>query len=201
MTKEFAEENFVLNPSSPYAASKASADQFAIAYHRTFSLPVNIVRASNNYGPYQFPEKLIPLLITNGIDFLPFPIYGEGKNIRNWLYVTDFCEAIILVLERGVSGEIYNVAPKNEYSNNQIAYFICDEMRISQKLIQYVPARLGHDLRYKINADKIYEQLNWKPKVDFLEGLKKTIRWYQDNEYWWRPLLKSATLDNKNLSE
>lgn len=198
---EFADEKFVLNPSSPYAASKASADQFVMAYHHTFGLPINIMRSSNNYGPYQFPEKLMPILITNGIQNLPLPIYGKGRNVRNWLYVIDFCEAIFNVLKKGNDGEIYNVAPYNEFSNIEIAHFICREMELSEDLIQYVPDRLGHDLRYGVNADKISSQLGWKPKVGFAAGLKKTIRWYQGNESWWRPLLKNATLDNRNLSD
>ncbi|MFO0978519.1 MAG: dTDP-glucose 4,6-dehydratase [Planctomycetaceae bacterium] len=181
------------SPNSPYSASKAASDHFVRAYHHTYGLPVLITNCSNNYGPYQFPEKLIPLMILNALEGKPLPVYGDGLNVRDWLFVEDHCEAIETVLARGVIGECYNVGGNNEQTNINIVNLICstmDRLRPGlahapcESLIKYVKDRPGHDRRYAIDASKISRELGWQPKQDFQSGLEKTIRWYLDNPAW-----------------
>ena len=192
-TGYFTEES-PLQPNSPYSASKASADIMVRAYFETYGLNVNITRCSNNYGPYQFPEKLIPLMTSNGMEGKDLPIYGNGKNIRDWLYVSDHCQAIDLVLRNGKPGEVYNVGGHNERTNNEIVHLIVDNLGISEDHIKYVKDRLGHDKRYAIDPTKIETELGWKPEYTFDTGIVKTIDWYKDNEDWWRPLKAKAAL-------
>lgn len=192
-TGYFTEES-PLQPNSPYSASKASADMMVRAYYETYGLNVNITRCSNNYGPYQFPEKLIPLMTSNGMEGKDLPIYGNGKNIRDWLYVSDHCQAIDLVLRNGKPGEIYNVGGHNERTNNEIVHLIVDNLGISEDHIKYVKDRLGHDKRYAIDPTKIETELGWKPEYTFDTGIVKTIDWYKDNEDWWQPLKAKAAL-------
>ncbi|TDX52358.1 dTDP-glucose 4,6-dehydratase [Orenia marismortui] len=179
-------EKTALAPNSPYAASKASADMLVRAYHQTYNLPINITRCSNNYGPYQFPEKLIPLFVTNAVDDKELPIYGEGKNIRDWLYVRDHCQAIDLVLQQGKNGEVYNIGANNERTNLEITKIILQLLDKSDSLITYVSDRLGHDYRYAIDASKIKNDLDWEVEYSFETGIKETVQWYLDNEDWWR---------------
>lgn len=171
-------ETTPLAPNSPYSASKASADLLVRAYNETFNLPINITRCSNNYGPYQFPEKLIPLMILNALKDKPLPIYGDGKNIRDWLYVYDHCTAIDLVLHKGKIGEIYNIGGNNEKQNIEIVKIILKELDKPESLINFVDDRLGHDRRYAIDSSKIQKELGWKPKYSFETGIKETINWY-----------------------
>ena len=192
-TGYFTEES-PLQPNSPYSASKASADMMVRAYYETYGLNVNITRCSNNYGPYQFPEKLIPLMTSNGMEGKDLPIYGNGKNIRDWLYVSDHCQAIDLVLRDGKPGEIYNVGGHNERTNNEIVHLIVDNLGISEGHIKYAKDRLGHDKRYAIDPTKIETELGWKPEYTFDTGIVKTIDWYKDNEDWWQPLKAKAAL-------
>lgn len=192
-TGYFTEES-PLQPNSPYSASKSSADMMVRAYYETYGLNVNITRCSNNYGPYQFPEKLIPLMTSNGMEGKDLPIYGNGKNIRDWLYVSDHCQAIDLVLRDGKPGEIYNVGGHNERTNNEIVHLIVDNLGISEDHIKYVKDRLGHDKRYAIDPTKIETELGWKPEYTFDTGIVKTIDWYKDNEDWWQPLKAKAAL-------
>ena len=192
-TGYFTEES-PLQPNSPYSASKASADMMVRAYYETYGLNVNITRCSNNYGPYQFPEKLIPLMTSNGMEGKDLPIYGNGKNIRDWLYVSDHCQAIDLVLRNGKPGEVYNVGGHNERTNNEIVHLIVDNLGISEDHIKYVKDRLGHDKRYAIDPTKIETELGWKPEYTFDTGIVKTIDWYKDNETWWKPLKAKAAL-------
>jgi dTDP-glucose 4,6-dehydratase len=177
-----------LSPSSPYSASKAGADLLVKSYFETFELNVNITRCSNNYGPYHFPEKLIPLMVTNALEGKQLPIYGDGKNIRDWLHVEDHCSAIDLVMHNGVAGEIYNVGGHNERTNNEIVEIIVDKLGASRELIKYVQDRLGHDRRYAIDPQKIQNELGWKPKYTFDTGIEKTIKWYQENIEWWKSI-------------
>ena len=177
-------ENTPLQPNSPYSASKAGADLITRAYFETFDLPVNITRCSNNYGPYQFPEKLIPLMISNALEDKKLPIYGDGKNIRDWLHVYDHCQAIDLVLHEGKLGEVYNIGGHNERENLRIVKLIIDALGKDESLIEYVSDRLGHDRRYAIDSDKITSELGWKPKYTFETGIKETIEWYLDNQDW-----------------
>ena len=181
----FFTEQTPLHTSSPYSASKASADLLVMAYHRTFGLPVTISRCSNNYGPYQFPEKLIPLMIANALADKPLPVYGEGLNVRDWLYVEDHCKAIDLILQKGRVGEVYNIGGHNEMRNIDIVKLICKELGKPESLITYVTDRKGHDMRYAINPNKIHSELGWLPETMFAEGIKKTIKWYLDNKDWW----------------
>lgn len=183
----FTEET-PLAPNSPYSASKAGADLLVQSYCETYGININITRCSNNYGPYQFPEKLIPLMITNGMDSKDLPIYGDGLNIRDWLHVHDHCRAIDLVLHKGRKGEVYNVGGHNERTNNQIVDIIVDKIGLSRELIKYVDDRLGHDKRYAIDSTKIETELGWKPNYAFETGINETIKWYQDHEEWWQPL-------------
>lgn len=179
----FTEET-PLQANSPYSASKAGADLMVRAYHNTFNLPINITRCSNNYGPYQFPEKLIPLMISNALEDKELPIYGDGKNIRDWLHVYDHCTAIDLVLHKGKSGEVYNIGGHNEKSNIEIVKLILKELNKPESLIKFVSDRLGHDRRYAIDSSKIRKDLGWKPKYDFETGIVETINWYLDNQDW-----------------
>ncbi|WP_424766483.1 dTDP-glucose 4,6-dehydratase [Paenibacillus sp. sgz302251] len=179
----FTEET-PLAANSPYSASKAGADLLVRAYHETFGLNVNITRCSNNYGPYQFPEKLIPLMIQNALQDKTLPVYGDGLNVRDWLYVEDHCSAIDLVLHKGRNGEVYNVGGRNERNNLQVVRTILEELGKPESLITYVKDRLGHDRRYAIDADKIRNELGWQPKFNYEDGIKETIRWYLSNKEW-----------------
>ena len=185
----FREED-PLRPSSPYAASKAAADMLTHSYFVTYGLPVVITRSTNNFGPYQHPEKLIPKLIINAISGKPLPIYGDGKNVRDWLYVVDNCEAIDLILRKGKSGGIYNVGAGNEKMNLEIAAFILKELGKPKSMIKFVKDRPGHDLRYSLNCEKL-EALGWEPSYTLERGLKETVKWYKQNVKWWRKI-KSA---------
>ena len=180
----YFKETTPLQPNSPYSASKASADLMVRAYHNTFNLPVNITRCSNNYGPYQFPEKLIPLMISNALEDKPLPVYGDGLNIRDWLHVYDHCTAIDLVLHKGKIGEVYNIGGNNEKTNIDIVKLILKELNKSESLINFVKDRLGHDRRYAIDSSKIQNELGWKPKYTFEVGIIETINWYLDNKDW-----------------
>ncbi|UJF15240.1 dTDP-glucose 4,6-dehydratase [Jeotgalibaca sp. MA1X17-3] len=183
-----------LSPNSPYSASKTSADLLVHSYYETFGMNVNITRCSNNYGPYHFPEKLIPLTITNAMDGKKLPIYGDGMNVRDWLHVKDHCQAIDLVLRKGKKGDVYNVGGHNERTNNEIVDLIVDYMGVSRDLIEYVEDRLGHDHRYAIDPTKLETELGWKPEYTFDTGIIETIDWYLENEDWWRPLKERAQL-------
>ena len=183
------------SPHSPYSASKASSDHLVRAWHDTYGLPTLVTNCSNNYGPYQFPEKLVPLTILNCLEGKPLPVYGKGANIRDWLYVEDHARALLLVSEKGVPGETYNVGGRNERTHLEVVKTICsivDELRPGatrhEDLITYVADRPGHDLRYAIDPTKISTELGWKPREDFDSGIRRTVRWYLDNEWWWRPL-------------
>ena len=187
----FTEET-PIKTSSPYSASKASADLFTLAYFRTYNIPVTISRCSNNYGPYHFPEKLIPLMIINALNNKKLPVYGEGINVRDWLYVTDHCAAIDAIIRRGKEGEVYNIGGHNEKRNIDVVKTILKELDKDESLIEFVKDRKGHDLRYAIDASKIEKELGWKPKTNFEEGIKRTVKWYLENEDWWKPLLKKA---------
>ncbi|MCP3778152.1 dTDP-glucose 4,6-dehydratase [Paenibacillus sp. MZ03-122A] len=180
----FTEET-PLQPNSPYSASKAGGDLLVRAYHETFGLPVNITRCSNNYGPYQFPEKLIPLMISRALSDQQLPVYGDGLNIRDWLYVEDHCSAIDLVIHQGKLGEVYNIGGNNERTNVHIVKTVLEELDKPESLISYVQDRPGHDRRYGIDPTKTMNELGWKPKHSFETGIKETIRWYLDNEEWW----------------
>ncbi|MBQ9902261.1 MAG: dTDP-glucose 4,6-dehydratase [Clostridia bacterium] len=181
--------------SSPYSASKASADLLVLAYHRTFGLPVSVSRCSNNYGPYHFPEKLIPLMIIKAMHNEPLPVYGKGANVRDWLYVEDHCSAIDLVITKGRPGEIYNVGGHNERDNLTVVKTILSILGKDESLISFVQDRKGHDLRYAIDPSKISRELNWIPKTDFDMGLRKTVEWYIANQDWWKPLLDRSKLN------
>ena len=185
----FFTETTPLHTSSPYSASKASADLLVLAYHRTYSLPVTISRCSNNYGPYHFPEKLIPLMIINALDEKPLPVYGTGENVRDWLYVEDHCKAIDLIIHKGREGEVYNVGGHNERKNIDIVRLICKALGKSESLISYVADRKGHDMRYAIDPTKIHNELGWLPETKFEDGIQKTIRWYLDNKPWWQEIV------------
>ncbi|QAT50103.1 dTDP-glucose 4,6-dehydratase [Caproiciproducens sp. NJN-50] len=180
----FFTENTPINTSSPYSASKASADLLAMAYHRTYQVPVTISRCSNNYGPYQFPEKLIPLMIANALQELPLPVYGKGANIRDWLYVEDHCSAIDLILRKGKAGEIYNIGGHNERANLQVVKAVLRELDKPESLIRFVTDRPGHDLRYAIDPTKIHRELGWLPTTKFEDGIHTTIEWYLHHKTW-----------------
>jgi len=185
----FFTETTPLHTSSPYSASKASADLLVLAYQRTFKLPVTISRCSNNYGPYHFPEKLIPLMIANCLNDKPLPVYGKGENVRDWLYVEDHCHAIDLIIHNGRVGEVYNIGGHNERTNLQVVETIIDALGKSRDLIQYVTDRPGHDMRYAIDPTKIHDELGWEPETKFDEGIKKTIDWYLNNKPWWEKII------------
>ena len=185
----FFTETTPLHTSSPYSASKASADLLVLAYHRTFKLPVTISRCSNNYGPYHFPEKLIPLMIANCLNDKPLPVYGKGENVRDWLYVEDHCRAIDMIIHEGKVGEVYNIGGHNERTNLQVVETIIDALGKSRDLIQYVTDRPGHDMRYAIDPTKIHDELGWEPTTKFDDGIKKTIDWYLNNKSWWEKII------------
>lgn len=184
----FFTEETPIQPNSPYSASKASSDLLVRAYHETFGLPVNITRCSNNYGPYHFPEKLIPLTISRVLNDQKVPVYGDGKNIRDWLHVIDHCSAIDLVLHKGVNGEVYNIGGHNERTNLEVVQTIISTLEKSEDLIEYVKDRLGHDKRYAIDPSKL-EELGWKPTYTFETGIAQTIQWYLDNKKWWEKII------------
>jgi len=182
-------EHTPLHPNSPYAASKASADLLALAYFHTFGLPVVITRCSNNYGPYQFPEKLLPLMIANAIDGKKLPVYGDGLNVRDWLFVLDHCTAIDAVLRNGMLGEIYNIGGNNEWKNIDIVKLLLKILGKPESLISFVKDRQGHDRRYAIDAAKVSSELGWQPSVTFEQGLEQTVTWYLQHEPWWRRII------------
>lgn len=182
-------EDTPLHTSSPYSASKASADLLVMAYHRTFGLPVTISRCSNNYGAYQFPEKLIPLMIVNALNDKPLPVYGMGLNVRDWLYVEDHCRAIDLIVHNGTVGEVYNIGGHNEMKNIDIVKLICKSLGKSETLITYVNDRKGHDMRYAIDPTKITNELGWIPETKFEDGIQKTIQWYLEHREWWEHII------------
>ena len=185
----FFTETTPIHTSSPYSSSKAGADLLVLAYHRTYGLPVTISRCSNNYGPYHFPEKLIPLMIINALHDKPLPVYGDGLNVRDWLYVEDHCRAIDLILQKGKVGEIYNVGGHNEMRNIDIVRLICKELGKPESLITHVTDRKGHDRRYAIDPTKIHNELGWLPETKFADGIKKTIKWYLENQPWWENIV------------
>ena len=186
----FFTEETPIHTSSPYSASKASADLLVQAYHRTFDVPITISRCSNNYGPYHYPEKLIPLMIKNALEDKSLPVYGKGENVRDWLYVEDHCVAIDLIIRKGKVGEVYNIGGHNEKTNLEVVKIILKELNKPESLITYVADRLGHDLRYAIDPTKMQQQLNWQPTTTFEEGIKKTIKWYLENQKWVKTVLE-----------
>ena len=181
-------EQAPLSPTSPYAASKAAADLLCHAYWKTYQLPVIITRCSNNLGPFQFPEKLIPLAVTNALENKPIPVYGDGQNVRDWLYVADHCRALELVLQKGESGKVYNVAASREKTNVELLHQLLDVMNKPQSLMTFVADRLGHDRRYALDANKLTRELGWVPEYSFEEALTITVNWYLNNEPWWRKI-------------
>ena len=185
----FFTEETPLKTSSPYSSSKAGADLLVNAYHRTFGLPTTISRCSNNYGPYQFPEKLIPLMIANALADKSLPVYGEGLNVRDWLYVEDHCKAIDLIIREGKVGEVYNIGGHNEMKNIDIVKIICEALGKPESLITHVTDRKGHDMRYAIDHAKIHAELGWLPETMFKDGIQKTIQWYLDNKEWWERII------------
>lgn len=191
----FFTEETPLHTSSPYSASKASADLLVLAYHRTYGLPVTISRCSNNYGPYHFPEKLIPLMIINALHDKKLPVYGTGENVRDWLYVEDHCSAIDLIIRHGRVGEVYNIGGHNEKTNLEVVKTILKELDKGEDLITFVKDRPGHDRRYAIDPAKIHQELGWLPQTNFTEGIKKTIKWYLDNESWWQRIISGEYQD------
>lgn len=195
----FFTEEMSVHTSSPYSASKAGADLLVQAYHRTFGLPITISRCSNNYGPYHFPEKLIPLMITNALNDKSLPVYGKGINVRDWLYVEDHCRAIDLIIHRGTVGEVYNIGGHNEMNNIDVVKIILKELGKPESLITYVEDRKGHDMRYAIDPQKIHRELGWLPETGFADGIKKTIRWYLDHREWWEDILSGSYIERNNL--
>ena len=182
-------ETDMLDPSSPYSASKAGADSLVRAYYKTYGLPVLTTRSSNNFGPYQYPEKLIPVLILNALHDKPLPIYGEGKNVRDWIYVLDNCEGIDFVFQKGKAGEVYNIGAGDERTNIEIANIVLKALNKTESLIKFVEDRPGHDFRYSLNTEKI-KKVGWKPKYKFEDAFKETIKWYVENEWWWKALVE-----------
>lgn len=189
-----AREQDPVAPRSPYAASKAAGDHLVRAYYATYGLPVSVTRASNTFGPYQYPEKVIPLFVTNAVDNQPLPLYGDGMQVRDWLHVDDHCAAIELVLERGEPGEIYNIGADNEMTNRDLTALILQELDKPMSLVRSVPDRPGHDRRYALDATKL-RRLGWRPEASFREELRETVHWYVENEAWWRPLKDGEYLD------
>lgn len=185
----FFTEETPIHTSSPYSASKAAADLLVQAYYRTYQLPVTISRCSNNYGPYHFPEKLIPLMIANALNDKPLPVYGKGENVRDWLYVEDHCAAIDMIIHKGTVGEVYNIGGHNEKTNLEVVKTILKELGKPESLITYVTDRKGHDMRYAIDPSKIHRDLGWEPTTMFDEGIQKTIKWYLDNRRWWENII------------
>ncbi len=188
-TDLFFTEETPIHTSSPYSASKAGADLLVLAYYRTFKLPVTISRCSNNYGPYQFPEKLIPLIIIRALENQRLPIYGKGENVRDWLYVTDHCRAIDLIIRKGKEGEVYNIGGHNEKTNLEVVKMVLKILEKPESLIRYVTDRPGHDLRYAIDPTKMERELGWKPEYTFDTGMDKTIKWYLSNKEWWQRVM------------
>jgi dTDP-glucose 4,6-dehydratase len=186
-------EDHLLQPNSPYSSSKAGSDLAALAYQRTYGLNVMVTRCSNNYGPRQFPEKLIPLFVTNLFDGVKVPLYGDGMNIRDWLFVDDHCRGIVRVLEAGRAGEIYNIGGGTELTNREITHLLLELCGSDDSMIEPVEDRLGHDRRYSVDWTKIRDELGYRPEVDFEEGLARTVKWYRENEAWWRPLKERAS--------
>ncbi len=182
-------EKTPIHTSSPYSASKAAADLLVTAYCRTYDLPATISRCSNNYGLYQFPEKLIPLTIISALNDKPLPVYGTGENVRDWIYVKDHCNALELIIKDGRPGEIYNIGGHNEMKNIDIVRLICNELNKPESLIKYVPDRKGHDLRYAVDPTKIQNELGWLPETKFADGIKATIKWYIENRSWWKDII------------
>ena len=193
------EETTPLQPNSPYAASKAAADLMALAFHHTYGVPVVITRCSNNYGQYQFPEKLIPLMIINALNNKKLPVYGDGLNVRDWIYVIDHNKAVELVLEKGQLGEVYNIGANTEKPNIQIVKLILSQIGKSEELIEYVKDRLGHDRRYAINSKKIKKNLGWQPEYSFEDAIKNTIDWYMGNEKWWKEIISGEYINYYKL--
>jgi len=189
----FKEED-MLKPSSPYAASKACADLLCLAYHRTYGLNVSITRCTNNFGPFQFPEKLIPKTIIRAMLDLKVPVYGTGGNVRDWIYVLDHCEALDVVLKKGGAGEVYNIAGGNELTNIQVVEKVLELLGKPRNLIEFVEDRPGHDIRYSLDSSKISRELGWRPKHTFEQALERTVEWYLENEWWWKPLADERTL-------
>jgi dTDP-glucose 4,6-dehydratase len=187
-------ENTPANPSNPYSASKAAADMFVLSYHKTYDLNVSITRCTNNFGPYQLPEKLIPKTIIRALRNLPIPIYGSGANIRDWIYVQDHCEAVDAVLQAGKAGEVYNVSAGNEIPNIEIAKKILAMLHKPESLVTFVEDRPGHDVRYSLDSTKTRSLLGWQPKFSFQQSLESTVQWYVENEHWWTPLATEAIL-------
>ncbi|MGE7882223.1 dTDP-glucose 4,6-dehydratase [Bacillus sp. NPDC094077] len=181
-------EQTPLDPSSPYSSSKASADMIALSYYKTYQLPIIVTRCSNNYGPYQYPEKLIPLMITNALEGKKLPLYGDGLNIRDWLHVNDHCSAIDVVLHKGNFGEVYNIGGNNEKTNIDVVEQIMSLLGKTKQDLRFVADRLGHDRRYAIDATKMKEELGWEPQYTFEQGLQETVKWYKENRQWWKPL-------------
>lgn len=194
----FSEES-PLKPNSPYSASKASADMLVRSYYTTYKLPAIIVRPSNNYGPYQYPEKFIPLSITNLIDDLPVPVYGDGRNIRDWIFVKDCVDGILNVLNHGKIGEVYNISGENEKRNIEVVKLILKMMNKDESYIKFVPDRPGHDYRYALDNSKIRKHIGWKPRTKFEDGIKQTIEWYKSNEWWWRRLKNKLTNESRGF--
>jgi len=188
-------ETTPLHPNSPYSASKASSDLLALAYEHTYGLPVVITRCSNNYGPYQFPEKLIPLMITNAINDKPLPVYGDGLNVRDWLHVSDHCAAIDVVLQKGKVGEVYNIGGNNEWKNIDIVKLILKHLGKPESLITFVKDRPGHDRRYAMDATKITNELTWTPAYTFEKGIEETVHWYVNNQSWWKRVMTGEYLE------
>jgi len=188
-------EQTPLAPNSPYSASKTSADVLAMSYYKTYGMPVVITRCSNNYGPYQFPEKLIPLMITNALHDIELPVYGDGLNVRDWIHVQDHCEAIDVVLHTGKEGNIYNIGGENERTNMEIVKTILRALDKSETLIKYVKDRPGHDRRYAIDSTKLKKELGFSPKIDFTHGMEETVKWYRDNRTWWERIKSGAYLE------
>ncbi len=185
----FFTENTPIHTSSPYSSSKAGADLLVLAYYRTYGLPVSISRCSNNYGPYHFPEKLIPLMISRALADEPLPVYGKGENVRDWLYVEDHCAAIDLVIRKGRAGEVYNIGGHNEKSNLEVVKTILKKLNKPESLITFVTDRPGHDMRYAIDPSKIHNELGWLPKTKFDDGIELTIKWYLENQDWWKRII------------
>lgn len=192
-------EDSPLQPNSPYSASKASADLLVRSYIKTYRIPAVIIRPSNNYGPFQFPEKFLPLMITNLLEDKPIPIYGKGENIRDWLFVSDTCKAIFTVLKNGKIGEVYNVGGGNEVRNIDMAKMVLKLMGKGEEYIQFVPDRPGHDYRYALDSRKIKEELGWVPEMNLIDGVKYTIEWYKNNEWWWKPLKERLKKESKGF--
>lgn len=198
-----ADEKFPLQPSSPYSAAKAGSDLLALSYQATYKLPVIVTRASNNYGPYQFPEKLIPLMISNALEDKPLPVYGNGMQVRDWLYVEDHCRALLAVLDRGREGEIYNIGGSRSLPNIEVVKRILEATGKPESLIRYVTDRPGHDLRYALTSEKIQRETGWSPKVDFEEGLSETVNWYRSKADSWVARVRSQeyqTYYNRNYA-